>query len=191
MADPPRAHLSFRSADELREWLAGNHETATELWVRIFRKGTGHETVDWAGCVVEAIAHGWIDGVKMPLDDVSYLQRLTPRKPRSNWSSKNRDHAERLIAEGRMTAAGQRHVDAAKADGRWDSAYSGSAGLEIPQDFLDALDRDPAAKAFFATLDRRNLYRIYYQLQTAKRPETRARRLDRMVAQLSRGERFH
>lgn len=182
---------SFETRAELRAWLAENHTTASELWVRIYKKGSERRSVLWADCVVEAIAHGWIDGQKQPLDEECYLQRLTPRKPNSNWSKKNREHAERLIAEGRMTEAGQRHVDNAKADGRWENAYAGSSEMEIPPDFLDALERDPAAKAFFATLDRKNLYPIYYRLHTAKRPETRAKRLKSMIDQLARGERFH
>ncbi|NJO32561.1 MAG: hypothetical protein HC869_04925 [Rhodospirillales bacterium] len=183
--------LLFETPADLSAWLAENHNTESELWVRVYKKGSGRRSVVWVDCVVEAIAHGWIDGQKKPLDDHSYLQRLTPRRPNSNWSRKNREHAERLIAEGRMTPAGEFHVDAAKADGRWENAYTGSAEMEIPQDFLEALDGNPAAKAFFATLDRKNLYPIYYRLQTAKRPETRAKRLKSMLEQLARGERFH
>ncbi|WP_244471064.1 YdeI/OmpD-associated family protein [Microvirga massiliensis] len=145
----------------------------------------------WTDCVVEAIRFGWIDAQKLPLDAVSFLQRLTPRKPKSNWSSKNREHATRLIAEGRMTPAGLTHVEAAKTDGRWENAYSGSAEMTIPRDFLDALATMPAAKAFFETLDRKNLYPIYYRLHTAKRPETRAKRMAQILAQLDRGERFY
>lgn len=183
--------LAFQTAAELRAWLADHHATASELWVRIYKKGSERQSVVWNDCVVEAIAHGWIDGQKQPLDEECYLQRLTPRKLNSNWSKKNREHAERLIAAGFMTDAGQRHVDAAKADGRWEKAYAGSSDMEIPQDFLDALERNPAAKAFFATLDRKNLYPIYYRLHTAKRPETRAKRLRSMLDQLARGERFY
>ena len=121
-------------------------------------------------CVVEAIRFGWIDGQKLPLDEKSYLQRLTPRKPKSNWSAKNREHANRLIAEGRMAPTGLANVEGAKADGRWESAYAGLATMIMPQDFLDALEAMPAAKAFSQTLDRKNLYPIYYRLHTAKRP---------------------
>jgi uncharacterized protein YdeI (YjbR/CyaY-like superfamily) len=159
--------------------------------VHIFKAGSGKRSVTWTDCVIEAIRFGWIDGQKLPQDEASYLQRLTPRKPKSNWSAKNREHAVKLIAEGRMTPAGLIHVETAKADGRWDSAYSGSAAMTIPQDFLDALETMPAAKAFFQTLDRKNLYSIYYRLHTAKRPETRTKRLAQMLAQLNRGEHFH
>ncbi len=145
----------------------------------------------WTDCAIEAIRFGWIDGQKRPLDEVSFLQRLTPRKPGSNWSAKNREHATRLIDEGRMTPAGLAHVEAPQADGRWASAYDGQAAMVIPGDFLDALETRPVAKAFFGTLDRKNLYPIYYRLQTAKRPETRAKRMAQMLDQLDREERFH
>ncbi|GJD96278.1 hypothetical protein OCOJLMKI_3498 [Methylobacterium iners] len=183
--------MAFRDAHELGKWLAQHHRSSTELWVQIFKAGSGKSSVTWTDCVVEAIRFGWIDGQKLPFDEMSFLQRLTPRKPRSNWSVKNREHAMRLIADGRMTLAGLEHVEAAKADGRWESAYAGSATMTIPQDFLDALEAMPAAKAFFQTLDRTNLYPIYYRLQTAKRPETRAKRLALILEQLDRGERFH
>lgn len=191
MPPTPANTLPFETPADLATWFAQNHDGATELWVRIYKKGSGKQSVVWGDCVVEAIAVGWIDGQKKPLDDGSYLQRLTPRKPNSNWSKKNCNHAERLILEGRMTAAGQRHVDAAKNDGRWENAYSGSSGMQIPQDFLDALESNPQAKAFFETLDRKNLYPVYYRLHTAKRPETRAKRMRSMLEQLARGERFH
>jgi uncharacterized protein YdeI (YjbR/CyaY-like superfamily) len=159
--------------------------------VRIFKAGVDRPSVTWTDCVVEAIRFGWIDGQKKPLDAESFLQRLTPRKAKSNWSAKNCSHAATLIAEGRMTSAGLAQVDAAKADGRWEKAYGGSAAMTIPQDFLDALDAMPKAKAFFLTLDRKNLYSIYYRLHTAKKAETRAKRMDQILAQLERGERFH
>lgn len=183
--------IAFQDAAGLSAWLASHHGRSSELWVRIFKKGSGERSVTWADCVIEAIRFGWIDGRKQPLDEASFLQRLTPRKPGSNWSARNRDHATRLIAEGRMTPAGLAHVEAARADGRWDNAYEGSATMTIPQDFLDALEAMPAAKAFFQTLDRKNLFPIYYRLHTAKRPETRDRRLAQILAQLDRGERFH
>jgi uncharacterized protein YdeI (YjbR/CyaY-like superfamily) len=191
MSNTERRPLAFQDAHELGEWLAQHHRRSTELWVQIFKAGSGKPSVTWTDCVVEAIRFGWIDGQKLPFDEMSFLQRLTPRKPRSNWSVKNREHAMRLITDGRMTLAGMEHVEAAKADGRWESAYAGSATMAIPQDFLDALEAMPAAKAFFQTLDRTNLYPIYYRLQTAKRPETRAKRLAQILEKLDRGERFH
>ena len=191
MIEKQRRPLAFRDAKSLGDWLAEHHQGCRELWIQIYKAGSGTPSVTWTDCVIEAIRYGWIDGQKLPLDEASYLQRLTPRRAKSNWSAKNRDHAGRLIAEGRMAAAGLVHVEAAKADGRWESAYAGSSEMTIPQDFLDALETKPVAKAFFATLDRKNLYPIYYRLQTAKRPETRAKRLAQILAQLERGERFH
>lgn len=184
-------HVEFETSDDLSKWLEEHHARADEVWVRIFKKQTGKASVDWQDCVVAAIAWGWIDGQKKPLDEVSYLQRLIPRKPTSNWSEKNKQHAERLILEGRMSAPGKRQVEKAKADGRWDAAYAGQAEMEIPQDFLEALEDHPIAKEFFATLDRKNLYPIYYRLKTAKKPETRANRLQKMLDQLNRREKFH
>jgi uncharacterized protein YdeI (YjbR/CyaY-like superfamily) len=191
MPKSDRHPIAFRNAAELSAWLTSHHQDSSEVWVQIFKKGSGKPSVTWTDCVIEAIRFGWTDGQKRPMDEASFLQRLTPRKPKSNWSARNREHATRLIAEGRMTPAGLAHVEAAKADGRWDSAYAGSATMTIPQDVLDALEARPAAKAFFQTLDRRNLYTIYYRLHTTKRPETRARRLAQILARLDRGERFH
>jgi uncharacterized protein YdeI (YjbR/CyaY-like superfamily) len=191
MIQTTRAFESFTTPAELRDWLARHHDSARELWVRIYKAGSGTASVTWPDCVVEAIAVGWIDGQKQSLDEASYLQRLTPRKPGSNWSKKNCEQAARLIAEGRMTPAGHAQVDAAKAAGRWERAYAGPAGMSIPEDFLQALEARPAARAFFQTLDRRNLYAIYYRLHTARRPETRARRMAEILARLDRGERFH
>ena len=191
MVETRRTALAFQNAQELGDWFAKHHTSAGELWVKIFKVGSGRPSVTWTDCVVEAIRFGWIDGQKQSLDAEAFLQRLTPRKPKSNWSAKNCAHATALIAEGRMTPAGLAQVDTAKADGRWDNASAGPAGMVIPQDFLDALATRPAAKAFFETLDRKNLYPIYYRLHTAKRSETRAKRMAQILAQLERGERFH
>jgi uncharacterized protein YdeI (YjbR/CyaY-like superfamily) len=191
MTNPPAHALEFENPKDLACWFAEHHAGCSELWVRIYKAGSGQRSVTWTDCVVEAIRFGWIDGLKRSGDERSYLQRLTPRRAGSSWSTKNREHADRLIAEGRMTFAGFAHVEAARADGRWDAAYEGSATMVIPQDFLDALASLPEAEAFFRTLDRKNLYPIYYRLQTAKRPETRARRMQQILEQLSRGERFH
>jgi uncharacterized protein YdeI (YjbR/CyaY-like superfamily) len=191
MDEIDRGILSFTNSGELGAWLEEHHSASSQLWVRIFKVGSGLPSVTWADCVVEAIRFGWIDGQKRAFDDISFLQRLTPRKPGSNWSAKNREHVSRLAAEGRMTAAGMAHVDAARANGRWEAAYAGSAAMVLPKDFLAAVGVRPAAKTFFATLDRKNLYAIYHRLQTAKRPETRARRMEAILGQLERGERFH
>ncbi len=185
----PEAH-SFETPRQLEKWLKSNHATKSELWVRIFKKASGTPTVTWNDCVVAAIAWGWIDGQKRSLDEVSFLQRLTPRRLKSNWSKKNCEHAERLIAEGRMQPSGLAHVVAAQQDGRWEQAYSGSSEMVMPDDFLAALRKNVAAKKAYAALDRRSLFSIYYRLQTAKRPETRKKRIESTLADLACGKPF-
>ncbi|MFC4456343.1 YdeI/OmpD-associated family protein [Deinococcus sonorensis] len=181
-------HHAFETIEQLEAWLSENHAAKTELWVRIFKKGSGTPTVTWDDCVVAALAWGWIDGQRNALDEVSFVQRLTPRRPKSSWSTRNCDLADRLIAEGRMQPPGLAHVQAAREDGRWAQAYSGAADMVIPEDFLAALHLNEVAEQRFATLKRTALYRIYYRLQTARRPETRRKRILEMVAQLERGE---
>ena len=127
----------------------------------------------------------------MPLDEVSWIQKLTPRRARSNWSKRNTEHAERLIDSGEMAAAGHREVEAAKADGRWSAAYDSPAKATVPKEFLDRLARNKKAGAMYATLNKANLYAIAYRLQTAKRAETRAGRIKLIIAMLARGEKFH
>lgn len=183
-----KAHQTFETAEQLHTWLQANHASESELWVRIFKKATGQPSVTWDDCVVAAIAWGWIDGLRKALDDTSFLQRLTPRRARSNWSQKNVQHAERLIAQGRMQAAGLAQVEAARSDGRWATAYAGSATMVMPEDFLAALQQDPAAHAFYGTLKRQSLFTIYHRLHSAKRTETRQKRMAELLAKLARGE---
>jgi uncharacterized protein YdeI (YjbR/CyaY-like superfamily) len=182
------APQSFETPEQLHAWLQANHASETELWVRIYKKATGQPSVTWDDCVVACICWGWIDGQRKSLDETSFLQRLTPRRARSNWSQKNVQHAERLMAQGHMQAAGLAHVEAARADGRWATAYAGSATMEIPEEFLAALQQDPAALAFYGTLKRQQLFAIYYRLTSAKRPETRQKRMAEILAKLGRGE---
>ena len=182
------AHQTFETPEQLYAWLRVNHASEPELWVRILKKATGQPSVTWEDCVVAAICWGWIDGVRNALDDTSFLQRLTPRRARSGWSQKNVQHAERLIAEGHMQAAGLAQVEAARSDGRWATAYAGSATMVMPEDFLAALQQDPAAHAFYATLKRQSLFTIYYRLTSAKRPETRQKRMAEFLAMLGHGE---
>jgi uncharacterized protein YdeI (YjbR/CyaY-like superfamily) len=181
-------HHTFEAPEQLYAWLEVNHASETELWVRIFKKATGQPSVTWEDCVAAAIRWGWIDAVRKSLDETSFLQRLTPRRARSNWSQKNVQHAERLIEQGRMQAAGLAHVEAARNDGRWATAYAGSATMVMPEDFLAALQNDPAAHAFYATLKRASQFTIYHRLHNAKRPETRQKRMAEFLAKLARGE---
>jgi len=187
----PENAETFADAAALHMWLARHGATRTDLWVHLHKVSTGLPSVTWEDCVKAALCHGWIDGIKRSAGPHAWLQRLTPRKPKSPWSRRNRDHAERLIAEGRMTPAGLAQVHAAQADGRWDAAYAGPAKMEIPVDFLAALAAHPTATATFATLDRQNLYAIYYRLQTAATPEARARRMAKLIATLDAGQTFH
>jgi uncharacterized protein YdeI (YjbR/CyaY-like superfamily) len=186
------AGVAFRTASELGTWLSQNHDTATELDVRIYKVASGIPSVTWTECVVECLAWGWIDSRKKSLDALSYLQRISPRRPKTSpWSQTNVKHAERLIAQDRMKPPGLAAVHAAKQDKRWEAAYSGPATMVIPEDFLAALEGDAAAKSFYQTLNRRNLYTIYYKLHSAKRPATRARRMQSILDQLGRQEKFH
>jgi uncharacterized protein YdeI (YjbR/CyaY-like superfamily) len=187
MSSPAEYH-SFETPAHLSDWLAQHHATKTELWVRMYRKNSGTSSVNWEDCVVTALVWGWIDGQRKSLDEVSFIQRLSPRRPKSNWSQKNCDHAERLIAEGLMQPSGLVHVEAAKQDGRWDKAYAGSSNFVIPDDFLAALADNPAAKVGFEGLNRTHLFAIYHRLHTAARPETCQKRMDDIIAKLARGE---
>jgi uncharacterized protein YdeI (YjbR/CyaY-like superfamily) len=184
-------HRSYATPEELDRWLAAHHATERELWIRIFKKGSGTASVSWDDVVVVAITWGWIDGQKRSLDAASFLQRVTPRRPKSNWSKRNREHAERLVAEGRVQPAGLVHIEAARKDGRWERAYAGSAEMVIPEDFLAHLAKNRRAKTFFDTLDRTNLFAIYHRIHTAVRVETRTKRIADIVARLATGQAFH
>jgi uncharacterized protein YdeI (YjbR/CyaY-like superfamily) len=191
---PPKDQLpviAFASRDEFAAWLEEHHETAAGLWVKIAKKATGIATVTHLEALDVALCHGWIDGQRQAHDDVWFLQRFTPRKPRSRWSKINRDKATALIESGAMKPAGLREVERAKADGRWEAAYDGQKTATVPDDLQQALDANPKAREFFETLRGQNRYAILYRLQDAKRPETRARRLEKFVAMLSRGETLH
>jgi len=177
--DPERI-MTFASPKDLSRWLKVNHAIESELWVKIFKVKTGILSVTWDDVVIEMLCWGWIDGVKKSIDDQAYLQRVTPRKTRSNWSKRNREHVERLINEGRMTESGLVQVRAAKADGRWDNAYTASE-MKVPADFLAALDNKPKAKQFFETLTKSSHYVIAYGLTSAKKPETRQRRFAKFI----------
>ena len=184
--DPARIK-TFASPRALEQWLKMNHATESELWVKIFKKNTGIPSVTWDDVVIESLCWGWIDGIKKSIDDQAYLQRVTPRKPRSKWSKRNREHAERLIEQGRMTEAGHLHIRAAKADGRWENAYSASE-LNVPNDFLSAIEGKPKAKEFYESLTKSSRFVIAYGLTSAKKPETRKRRFDKFMDMMDRGE---
>ncbi len=183
--------ILFTSTEELETWLEENHVGAEGLWLKIAKKGSGVESVNYAEALELALCFGWIDSQKRGFDEAFFLQRFTPRRPRGKWSQINRAKAEELIAFGAMRPAGQAEVEAAKADGRWDAAYAGQRAATVPDDLRDELDRNKAAGEFFARLDSANRYAILYRLQEAKKPETRQKRLRKFVAMLERGEKIH
>ncbi|HEU4735742.1 MAG TPA: YdeI/OmpD-associated family protein [Solirubrobacterales bacterium] len=190
MADDLPVHL-FATRAELEAWLEDNHGSSPGLWLKIAKKASGVESVDYAEALELALCFGWIDSQKRGFDQSFFLQRFTPRRPRGKWSQINRAKAEGLIAAGAMRPAGLAEVEAAKADGRWDAAYAGQRAATVPDDLRQELDRNPAAREFFGSLDAANRYAILYRLQEAKRPETRERRLGKFVAMLERGEKIH
>jgi len=175
--------MTFETPKELSEWLKVNHDSETELWVKIFKKHTGIQSVNWNDLVIEVLCWGWIDGVKKSIDDQAYLQRITPRKTKSNWSKRNTDHVERLINDNRMQESGLVHVRSAKADGRWENAYIVSE-MEVPDDFLAELEKQPSVKKFFETLNKSSRYVIAYGLISAKKPGTRQRRFTKYMSML-------
>lgn len=183
--------LSFPSAGAFADWLAGEHETAPGLWLRIAKKGAAATTVDYSQALDVALCHGWIDGQKKGDDDEYWLQRFTPRSARSRWSMINRDRATALIDAGAMRPAGLRQVELAKADGRWDAAYAGQRTATVPDDLAEALAANPAALAFFGTLDSANRYAVLYRVQDTAKPATRAARIARFVAMLAEGRKPH
>ena len=183
--------LPFAGQAEWRDWLAEHHASSDGVWIKFAKKGSGIPTVVYAEAVEEALIHGWIDGQAKRIDDDFYMQRFTPRRPRSIWSKINRAKAEKLIAEGRMAPAGLAEVERAKADGRWGRAYDSPTTAVVPDDLRTALDASPAAAQMFAELDGNNRYAILHRIQDAKRAETRARRIEQFVAMLARGETIH
>jgi uncharacterized protein YdeI (YjbR/CyaY-like superfamily) len=183
--------IAFTSQDAWEAWLAEQHATSGGLWLKIAKKDSGIDTVSYAEALEVALCYGWIDGQKDKFDGEYWLQRFTPRKAKSKWSKINREKAEQLIAQGRMQPAGMREVEQARADGRWDAAYDGQRTAAIPDDLQQALEQNPEAAAFFATLDSTNRYAILYRLQDAKKPETRARRLEQYITMLNEQKKLH
>jgi len=156
---------AFKTSKLLSRWLKANHAKKDELWIKIFKKGSGVQSVTWNDVVIETLCWGWIDGIKKSLDDEAYLQRITPRKSKSNWSKRNTENVERLIIEGRMEEPGLAQVRAAKADGRWENAYAPASEMKVPADFLTALEKKPQAKKFYDTLTKSSRYAIAYGLE--------------------------
>jgi uncharacterized protein YdeI (YjbR/CyaY-like superfamily) len=183
MQDLPIVQVADQRA--WRRWLEQNHASVAGVWLKLAKKGSPTPTVSYGEAVEEALCYGWIDGQVRAHDAHFYLQRFTPRRPRSKWSQINREKAERLMAEGRIRPSGLAQIEAARADGRWDAAYPAQSKASVPDDFQRALDERPAAKAFFETLTGSTRYAFLYRLHDVRDPARRAKRIADYVERLS------
>ena len=191
MPPDPLPVMAFESTQAWDAWLSAHHAGSSGLWLKIAKKGSAGQSISYSDALDVALCHGWIDGQKGRHDDDYWLQRFTPRKPGSNWSKINTERAAALIASGRMRPAGLREVEQAQADGRWERAYQSQSRITVPEDLAEALAANPRAREFFATLDGTNRYAVLYRITSAKRPETRAKRIDTFVAMLSEHKKIH
>jgi uncharacterized protein YdeI (YjbR/CyaY-like superfamily) len=187
----PGAIRGFKTRKDFAAWLEKNHKTSPALWVRIAKKNSGVSSITYGEGVEVALCYGWIDAQKLPEDETAWLQRFMPRRPRSIWSKVNREKVLALIASGEMKPAGLEEIDRARKDGRWEAAYDSPSAAAVPADFEKELDRHPKAKAFYKTLNRANSYAILWRLQTAKKAETRAKRMRSFIEMLEKGETLH
>jgi uncharacterized protein YdeI (YjbR/CyaY-like superfamily) len=183
--------LSFANPDGWSKWLAEHHASSPGLWLKIAKKGSKAASVTYAEAVEVALVWGWIDGQKGKLDDAWWLQRFSRRGPKSIWSKINRDKAEALVAAGKMEQAGLLQVERAKKDGRWEAAYEGQKRATVPSDLAQALAANPRAARFFETLESYNRYAVLFRIHTAKKAETRARRIEKFVEMLAKHEKVH
>jgi uncharacterized protein YdeI (YjbR/CyaY-like superfamily) len=187
----PRRVRSFATQAAFERWLAANHDRQPEIWIKIHKKDSGLRSVTAAEALDVALCFGWIDAIRKSFDDRSFLQRYTPRGKKSSWSQVNREHVARLVAAGRMTEHGQRAVDAAKADGRWDAAYApirSASRATVPRDLRAAIAKNARAKKTFDTLNKQNLFALTFRVEAMKTKEGRARKIAALVALLARGE---
>jgi len=183
--------LSFRTTREWLAWLQKNHASSAGIWLKIGKKGSAAASVSYAQALEAALCYGWIDGQKKGHDESAWLQRFSPRGPRSVWSKVNREKARALIGAGQMKPPGLKVIEQAKANGQWDAAYDSQKGIEMPEDLRRELDRRPKARTFFEGLNSANRYAILFRLQTARKPATRLKRLAQLVEMLEKGERIH
>lgn len=183
--------IILKTPEAWRAWLEKHHNTEQGVWFTFFKKASGKQGITYAQALDEALCYGWIDGQVKKNDEDSWLQKFTPRRIRSMWSHRNTQYVTRLIEEGKMTPAGQAEIDRAKADGRWDVAYSSPKNMEMPEDFMNELSKNKNAYEFFKTLNKTNTYAIAWRLQTAKKPETRERRMKVLLEMLAKGEKLH
>jgi uncharacterized protein YdeI (YjbR/CyaY-like superfamily) len=188
--DDPKM-MAFPTQAKFRAWLDKNHAKVPEIWVKFAKKGSGIKSVNYQDAVEVALCYGWIDGLVRKLDDDYYVQRFTPRRPKSKWSKINRTKVEQLIKTGKMKPAGLAEVERAKADGRWDAAYASPSTMDVPDDLRRELEKNPRAREFFETLTKSNRYAVLYQIHDAKRPETRARRIKKFVEMFDEGKKTY
>ncbi|HEX5001693.1 MAG TPA: YdeI/OmpD-associated family protein [Bacteroidia bacterium] len=182
--------IEFKTVKTFETWLLKNHEKSKGLWIKIFKKDSGEMTITYAEALDIALCFGWIDGQKQSFDDKAWLQKFTPRREKSIWSKMNIEHVERLINEGRMRSAGLRAVEKAKADSNWDRAYDSISKMTIPEDFLKELSKNKKAQTFYKTLNKTNRFSIGFRLQTAKKLETREKRMAEIIDKLAKGEKL-
>lgn len=183
--------LAFEDSKEFRDWLLTNHAKSNGIFVRFYKKGSGVQSITYAEAVDEALCFGWIDSLVNKYDAVSYIQKFTPRRLKSMWSKVNIDKVAKLIKDGRMMAAGLTEFERAKMDGRWAAAYNSPSTMEVPEDFLQLLDKNKNAQEFFETLNKTNKFAIAFRLQSAKQEETRERRMQKFIEMLERGEKLY
>lgn len=188
--DPAKVR-EFEDAGQFYEWLARNHDSADEVWIKIHKVGSGLKSITPREAIDVVLCWGWIDAIRKRCDEHSYLQRYCPRRPKSVWSKINVDNVARLIAEGRMTEHGLAQVEAAKADGRWDRAYSGSKDLELPADLVAAIAAEPDAQAAFGRLNAQNRFAFAFRIHNLKTEAARQRNIAAFVEMLKRGETFY
>lgn len=188
---PDLPMLFFETPGEWRDWLEKNHQNTEGVWLQFYKKDTGIKSLNHETALDEALCFGWIDGQANKYDEKSFLQKFTPRRKRSTWSKRNIEHIERLEKEGKMHPAGWREVEAAKADGRWANAYHPPSEMIVPDDFLSELAKDKEAMAFFETLNKTNKFAISFRLHNAKKPETRAKRIQTYIEMMKKREKFY
>lgn len=188
---PEQPLLLFETPSDWEVWLIENHENSAGVQLQIAKKGSGHPSVTYAEALDVALCYGWIDGQKLLMDDKFFIQKFTPRRAKSIWSKVNTEKVEQLIKQGRMQPAGMKQIALAKADGRWESAYASQKNMEIPEDFQAELDKNPEAKAFFETLNKTNRYAIFFRITTAKKPETRRTRIEKLIEMLTKREKIY
>jgi len=183
--------LLFASQSKWADWLAKQHDKSAGVWLKLAKKDSGIPSVTYAEALDIALCYGWIDGQRNGFDEKYFLQKFTPRRPKSIWSKINVEKVERLIASGQMKPAGLKAIEAAKADGRWEQAYASQKNISVPEDFQSALNKNKKAKAFFETLNIANRYSFLFRIETAKKAETRAKRIQQFVEILEKNEKFH